>query len=120
MRKAGMLVAAGVLLSTAGCVEAMNSGYPATSYGYGYGPTYYSGYPNSYYYGQPRYYRPAPVNNYYYTTYTPPPTVVTQTRYVAVPTPPHRRLHDRDHDGIPDRYDRDKNGDGVPDRWQHR
>jgi hypothetical protein len=125
MGKVGGLVAAGLLLSTAGCVEAMNSGYP-TTYGYGYGnPGYYNGggyYSNSYYYNQPAYYRPAPVNNYY-TTYAPPPRpiVVTQTRYVPVPAPtPAHRMGDRDHDGIPDRYDRDKNGDGIPDRWQRR
>jgi hypothetical protein len=39
---------------------------------------------------------------------------------VAQPAPPPRRLRDRDHDGIPDRYDSDKNGDGIPDRFQRR
>jgi hypothetical protein len=28
-----------------------------------------------------------------------------------------RREHDRDHDGIPNRYDRDRDGDGVPNRY---
>jgi len=27
---------------------------------------------------------------------------------------------DRDHDGIPNRYDRDANGNGVPDRYERR
>jgi hypothetical protein len=27
------------------------------------------------------------------------------------------RRHDRDHDGIPDRYDRDRDNDGVPNRY---
>lgn len=121
MGKISGLIAAALLLSTTGCVEAMNSGYPTTSYGYGYGaPAYYnnSSYNGSYYsngyYSQPSsYYRPYPVTNNYYTTYRPAPrpTVVTQTRYVPVPVPaapPPRHHH----------HNRDKNGDGVPDRWQ--
>ncbi|MYM37765.1 YXWGXW repeat-containing protein [Duganella qianjiadongensis] len=32
----------------------------------------------------------------------------------------HGRGHgDRDHDGIPNRYDRDRDGDGVPNRYDH-
>lgn len=27
---------------------------------------------------------------------------------------------DRDHDGVPNRYDRDRDGDGVPNRYDHR
>jgi hypothetical protein len=27
--------------------------------------------------------------------------------------------HDRDHDGVPNRYDRDKDGDGVPNRYDN-
>ena len=27
---------------------------------------------------------------------------------------------DRDHDGVPNRYDRDANGNGVPDRFERR
>jgi hypothetical protein len=107
MRNVKWLVAA--TLAVSACVE--TNGYPTTSYGGGYpsGYGYSSGYyPQPTYYQQPAYYQPAPV--------------VTQTRYVAVPVaqpaPPPRRLRDRDHDGIPDRYDRDKNGDGIPDRLQ--
>lgn len=127
MGKMSGLIAAALLLSTTGCVEAMNSGYPATSYGYGapayYGNTYSnrSYYSNGYYSQPSSYYRPYPVTNNYYTTYTPAPrpTVVTQTRYVPVPvsTPP-RPVHDRDHDGGSRHRGQDKNGDGVPDRWQ--
>ncbi len=115
MRNLRVLVSAGVMLATAGCVETMGSGYPATSYGNGYGNGYYS---QPSYYSQPAYQsRPT-----YYSA--PQPVVVTQTRYVpvAVPTPAPRpaRMRDSDRDGIPDRYDRDKNGDGVPDRYQRR
>jgi len=109
MRNVKWLVAAALAVSATGCVE--TNGYPTTSYGGGYpsGYGYSSGYyPQPTYYQQPAYYQPAPV--------------VTQTRYVPVlvaqPAPPPRRLRDRDHDGIPDRYDRDKNGDGIPDRLQ--
>jgi hypothetical protein len=28
-------------------------------------------------------------------------------------------MRDRDHDGVPDRYERDRNGDGIPDHLQH-
>ena len=37
LRKAEWLVAAALVLSTAGCVESMDSGYAAPSYGYGNG-----------------------------------------------------------------------------------
>jgi len=109
MRNVKWLVAAALAVSATGCVE--TNGYPTTSYGGGYpsGYGYSSGYyPQPTYYQQPAYYQPAPV--------------VTQTRYVPVPVsnPPPRRLRDRDHDGIPDRYDSDKNGDGIPDRFQRR
>ena len=30
------------------------------------------------------------------------------------------RRRDRDHDGVPDRYDRDRDGDGVPNRYDRR
>ncbi|MBS0221146.1 MAG: hypothetical protein JSR91_10425 [Proteobacteria bacterium] len=121
MGKMSGLIAVAFLLSTTGCVEAMNSGYPATSYGYGYGaPAYYGNtYSRSYssngYYSQPSsYYRPYPVTNNYYTVYRPaPPAVVTRTRYVPVPVPaaaPPRHHH----------HNRDWNGDGIPDRWQRR
>ncbi|MGJ7507806.1 thrombospondin type 3 repeat-containing protein [Variovorax sp. GT1P44] len=32
----------------------------------------------------------------------------------------HRGYGDRDHDGIPNRYDRDRDGDGVPNRYDSR
>ncbi|MDP1753226.1 MAG: thrombospondin type 3 repeat-containing protein [Reyranella sp.] len=115
MRNPKVLVSVAVMLATAGCVETMGSGYPATSYGNRYGSGYSS---------QPSYYS-QPVYQSRPTHYSaPPPVVVTQTRYVPVavpvPTPRTGRVRDRDHDGIPDRYDRDKNGDGVPDRYQQR
>lgn len=34
--------------------------------------------------------------------------------------PRHVRAHDRDRDGVPDRYDRDRDGDGVPNRADRR
>ena len=76
----GYLTAAVLALSAAGCVETMDSGYPGTSYGYGNG-----------YYAERGYQRPV-VNNYY-TTYTPAPVVVTQTRVV---TPPPQRVANRE------------------------
>ena len=117
MRNLRIFVSAAALLATAGCVQTMDSGYPATSYGYGNG--YGSGYGNGYY-SQPTYYsQPAYTSR---PTYYAPPQVVTQTRYVpvAVPAPRPSRMRDSDHDGIPDRYDRDKNGDGIPDKYQRR
>lgn len=119
MRNLRVLVSAGAMLATAGCVETMGSGYPNTSYGYGngYNSEYGSGYSSQpSYYSQPIYQsRPT-----YYSA--PQPVVVTQTRYVpvAAPAPRPARMRDSDRDGIPDRYDRDKNGDGVPDRYQRR
>jgi hypothetical protein len=61
MRKVMALVAMGLVVTSAGCVETMGSGYP-TTYGYG------SGYPATYGYGssgygynsQPTYYAPSP------------------------------------------------------------
>jgi hypothetical protein len=111
MRNLRVLVSLSTMAATAGCVETMGSGYPATSYG---GSTYSQ--PS--YYSQPTYYsRPS-----YYST--PQPVVVTQTRYVPVPVSQprssYRGMRDSDGDGIPNRYDRDKNGDGIPDRYQRR
>jgi hypothetical protein len=107
-----------IALAASGCVE--TNGYPTSSYGgYGYGNSGYYGQPT--YYGEPAYYgRPAYHSQPSY--YSPPPGVVTQTRYGSVvpPSPPPRRMRDRDGDGIPDKYDRDRNGDGVPDRYQRR
>ena len=59
-------------------------------------------------YDAPRYY-PAPVR---IVPHRPPPPVVH-----AVPRPGWGH-GDRDHDGIPNRFDRDRNNDGVPDRAQ--
>ena len=83
MVKFTWVIAAGLMASATGCDETMD-----TSYSPGYGDGYNSGYSNSGYnggyYSQPAYYRPAPVNNYYYS---PAPTVVHDTRYVPVPVP---------------------------------
>src|SRR5437762_10400501 len=124
MRNVKWLVAAGLVVSLAGCVD--TNGYPTTSYA-GY-PSGYGGYPSGYNglsgygygynqptYNQPTYYQPAPVVTQ--TRYVPvpvasPPQVVTRTQYVPVPTPtPRISSHHHDRDG-----DRDKNGDGIPDR----
>ncbi|UYN94282.1 MAG: hypothetical protein KIT25_19915 [Enhydrobacter sp.] len=103
LKTSGFAVMA-VTLAAAGCVPAMESGYS-------HGPGYYnSGYPSgSYYnssYSRPPTYYSSPT---YYSTYAPPPRVVTQTRYVPVPaqrTHHHKRWRDRDRDGIPDRWER--------------
>jgi len=109
MRKAKWFVAAALVMSTAGCVETMDSGYAAPSYGYGYGNGYASnGYYSNGYYAQPSYSRPV-VNNYY-TTYSPPPTVVTQTRVV---TPPHQADRSNDHRGD-GRHDEPRHVDRQP------
>jgi len=101
MRNLRVLVSAGAMLATAGCMEMMGSGYPTTSYGNGYSSGYAS---KPSYYSQPNYQcRPT-----YYSA--PQLVVVTQTRNVpvAVPTPAPRpsRMRDIDRDGIPDRYQR--------------
>lgn len=123
MRIVSWLAAAGLVMSTAGCVE--TTGYPTT---YGYSPGYNTGYGNTGYgnagygntgygntgygyqgysnntYSQPNVYRAQ--QNYY------APQVVTQTRYVPVPVPvsqPRSRswgMRDSDGDGVPDRYQR--------------
>ena len=72
-RKAEWLVAAALLLSATGCVESMDSGYAAPSYGYGYG--YGDGYYSGGYYAAPQAY------------YSPPVVYSQTTRYVPVPTP---------------------------------
>ena len=79
MRKMTWLIAAALMASTAGCVES----YDQSGYGSGYGNGYSSGYYPSSGYSSGYYSQPS-VNNYYYN---PSPTVVTQTRYVPVPTP---------------------------------
>jgi len=84
MRNVKWLVAAGLVVAVTGCVE--TNGYPTTSYG-GY-PSYGGGYP-SYGGGYPSTaYRPS---SYYYGGSYP---------NVAY------RYRDRNHNGIPDRYER--------------
>jgi hypothetical protein len=99
MRKTKWLLAAGLAMSTAGCVETMDSGYGYAQPSYGYGNGYYS----SGYYAPQAYYSP--------------PTVYRETRYVPVPTPvpvpvPQRQA-DRDHrwDG---RHDQQRHVDRQP------
>jgi hypothetical protein len=136
MRTVRWLVAAGLLVSATACVE--TNGYPGTSYG-GY-PSGYGGYPSSGYYGQPAYssgsglfgslFNQQPSYYQQPTYYQQPPQVVTQTRYVPVPTATSAQRpygtrsswgsRDNDGDGIPNRYDRDRNNDGIPDRQQRR
>ena len=85
MRNAKWFVAAALVMSTAGCVESMDSSYAAPSYGSGYDNGYYS---NGYY---------AQSNGYYaQPTYYTPPVVYSQTRYVPVPVPvpQHRPIVD--------------------------
>ncbi len=93
MRKTKWFVAAALVMSTAGCVETMDSGYAAPSYGYGYGNGYSSGY-----YAQPAYYSP--------------PVVYSQTRYVPVPVPQHADRNDH-------RWDGDHRSDGRHDEPRH-
>lgn len=120
MRNVKWLVATGLLVGASGCVEM--DGYPTTGYGGGYPRSSYYGADTGYsggYYNQPTYYQPAPV----YVPVAAPPRVLTQTRYVPVPTASSRSSwgrRDDDGDGIPNRYDRDRNNDGVPDRLQRR
>jgi hypothetical protein len=92
MSKVGLLIAAGLAVLSAGCVQ--DSGYPNTAYGYGpngYGYNYggysspppgYGGFNQSSY--QPGYYGPS--NGYYAQRgyYGPPPG------YYAPPPPPRR------------------------------
>lgn len=90
--------------------------------------------------GVPGYYvQPSPVYVQPQPVYVQPRPVYVQPRPVYVQQPgyyvdhQHRqdwhqrhwnngrhRGHDRDHDGIPNRYDRDIDGDGVPNRYDRR
>jgi hypothetical protein len=107
MRNMKWLVTAALAVSTTGCVESMDSGYAAPSYGYGYG----NGYSNGYY---------AQSNGYYaQPTYYTPPVVYSQTRYVPVPTPvpvpvPQHQANRTDH-----RSDGDHRWDGRHDEPRH-
>ena len=90
MRNVQWLLAASLTVAVTGCGQ---MDYPTMSYN---GGGYPGGYAQPAYYQQPNYYQPAPY--------------VAQTRYVPVPAPqsepPRRwRNRDRDHDGIPDRYE---------------
>ena len=95
MRVLTGLVAVALAAATTGCIETLDSGD-------GYSQPYYGGYRQ-------------PVNNYY--VYQPQPQVITQTRYVAVPTaaPAPRR-----HQWSERRRERDRDNDGVPDRKERR
>jgi hypothetical protein len=95
--KAKFFVAAALVMSTAGCVESMDTGYAAPSYGYGYGNGSYS----SGYYPSQAYYAP--------------PVVYSQTRYVPVPTPVTVHQVDRGNDHRPDgRHDEPRHVDHQP------
>lgn len=81
-------------------------------------PGYYAPAP-TYYEPRPVYVQPAPVY------VAPRPVYYEQERYYGR----HRhweerhwrgRGHDRDRDGVPNRYDRDRDGDGVPNRYDYR
>jgi len=106
MRNAKWFMAAALVMSTAGCVESMDSSYAAPSYGYGYDNGYSSGYyaQSNGYYAQPTYYTP--------------PVVYSQTRYVPVPVPVHQadrndRRSDGDHRGDV-RHDEPRHVDRQP------
>ena len=122
MRNVTWIVAAGLAASLAGCNSPYGTGYGAGS-GYGYAPGgYSSGYSQGYapaYSGgyAPTYYRQPAVNNYYVQ---PQPRVITNTRYVPVPTAPDRRW---DNNNGPDRRwgnNNNNNGNNGPDRrWNN-
>jgi hypothetical protein len=71
MRTLKSIAVAVLATSTAACVQTVDQGY-----GNGYAPNYAA---QPAYYGGSNYYAPS--------YYTPPPRVITQTRYVPVPTP---------------------------------
>jgi hypothetical protein len=93
MRSTKWLAAAVLVTSLAGCVETMDAGYAAPSYGYGYGGGYSSGY-----YSQPAFYSA--------------PVVYSQTRYVPVPTPQYADRKDH-------RWDGDHRADARHDEPRH-
>jgi hypothetical protein len=73
MRTFKSIAVAVLATSTAACVQTVDQG---SGYSSGYAPNYAA---QPAYYGGSNYYAPS--------YYTPPPRVITQTRYVPVPTP---------------------------------
>lgn len=146
MRVLTCLVAVGLAAGTTGCIEMMDSGYGNSGYnnsgygnsGYSYGSSPYAASP--YYSGSSGYRQP--VTNNYYTTYQPQPQVITQTRYVPVPTAAPAQIQrtpsrwegrrNRDTNATTPtnnqqpnqqtnrRRDRDRDNDGIPDRQERR
>jgi hypothetical protein len=84
------------LLALTGCV-----GYGGGTYGAG--GVYYDGSP---------YYGSAPYYGYGAGVVVEQPTYI----YGGTTHYRHRGARDRDHDGVPNRYDRDRDGDGVNNR----
>jgi hypothetical protein len=82
-RKAEWLVASALVLTTTGCIESMDSGYAAPSYGYA------DGYYSSGYYAAPQAYYSPPVVYSQTTRYVPVPT--------SVPVPVHQADRSNDH-----------------------
>lgn len=69
----------------------------------------------------PVYTRPAPVYVRPAPVFVQPPVVVHQPPVWVAQGYGHGHYRDRNHDGIPDRWQyRDRNHDGVPDRFQYR
>jgi hypothetical protein len=100
-----MLPAAAIgLLALTGCV-----GYGGGTYGAG--GVYYD---NSPYYGSSPYYG-TPYGSPYYG-YSSGVVIEQRPAYIYGGTRYSRRMRDRDHDGVPNRYDRDRDGDGVSNR----
>jgi hypothetical protein len=96
MRTFKLIAVAALAASTAACVETVDQGY-GYSDGY-YAPTYAA---------QPAYYGSSYGSTYYAPSYYAPTQVVTQTRYVPVPTPVPVRDANRsnDHRGDANRGD---------------
>jgi hypothetical protein len=87
MRTFKWIAVTALAASTAACVQTVDQGY-------GYSDGYYA--PNN---AQPAYYGSSYGSNYYAPSYyTPPPQVITQTRYVPVPTPVPVREANRSND----------------------
>jgi hypothetical protein len=117
MKYWGALGAAALALATMAPAHA--GGVGSFQLNIGTAPSYYGyGYPNygaSYGYAQPAY------------VYTQPGYGYAQPGYVQPHGGGHRHgqwghagRRDRDHDGVPDRWDRDRDGDGVANRFDRR